>query len=158
MADLVYQRDGTKQLRVKLSTGNGFGADTLWGNVTYPDVACAGVADCRPNFGYHDLNGDGSADFVYQRNDNTDFRVKLSTGSGFATETLWGDVSFTNIACVGVVDCKPNFGYFDVNGDGGADFVYQRAGTSELRVKLSDLSAASATALHRPRSLRKRDQ
>ncbi|HMZ97187.1 MAG: FG-GAP-like repeat-containing protein [Nitrospira sp.] len=134
-ADFVYQRSDIDELRVLLSTGIGFSADTNWGMKSY-GIACAGASNCQPNFAFTDLNGDGKADFVYQRSDIDELRVMLSTGTAFGPDTSWG-VKAYGIACAGASNCIPNFTFADINGDGKADFVYQRSDIDELRVMLS---------------------
>ena len=64
-----------------------------WGSRAY-GVACTGASNCLPNFTFADVNGDGKADFIYQRTDVDEFRVLLSTGTGFGTDTAWGSKSY----------------------------------------------------------------
>ncbi|MBX3339700.1 MAG: VCBS repeat-containing protein [Nitrospira sp.] len=134
--DVVYERADVTEFRVMLSTGASFGTDTAWGSRTY-GIACAGSTNCAPAFGFFDGNGDGKADFIYHRTDTSEFRVLLSTGNSFESDTLWGNKDF-GIACAGASNCRPAFGYFDINGDGKSDFVYNRDNSMELRVILSN--------------------
>jgi hypothetical protein len=100
-------------------------------------IGCAGASNCVPAFGFFDGNGDGKADFIYHRVDANQFRVLLSTGSGFDTDTDWGDKDY-GVACAGSGNCQPAFGYFDTNGDGKSDFVYNRDNSTELRAVVSN--------------------
>ena len=65
------------------------------------------------------------------------FRSLLSTGNSFESDTLWGNKDF-GIACRAQTRCRPAFGYFDINGDGKSDFVYNRDNSMELQVILSN--------------------
>jgi RHS repeat-associated protein len=125
--DYVYSRDGTKEARALISTGSGFLAEKLWGTRLY-SIAGSGAL-----FWFQDVNGDGKADFIYQRDGTNQFYVKLSTGSSFGSETLL----FTR-AYGAAGDGSNNQNWFvDVNGDGYPDHVYQRDGNYEIRVLLN---------------------
>jgi hypothetical protein len=64
------------------------------------------------------VNGDGSADVVFQ-NPNNQFFVSLSTGTGFTTPSSW--IHYAGSFVAGQVQ------YADFNGDGRADLSFQGA-------------------------------
>jgi hypothetical protein len=118
--DLVY--DGTTGLRVMLSNGSAFGADTLWG--TRGDAYSA----TGPGLRFADLNRDGLPDVVYDSPSGV--RVKLNTGTSFAVDAVWGTrVESFNLADTG------RLMLMDVNGDDRPDLVYD--GTTGMRVMLN---------------------
>jgi len=126
--DYVYLQAGTKDMRAMLSTGTGFGPDTVWGTMSYDFAKTANGAYLTA--GFSDVNGDGMRDFHYQRaGTSRELRVMLSAGSSLGDDTSWGSKTYDSQEYSGDIA--------DVNGDGKADLVYQRAGTSEIRVMLS---------------------
>jgi uncharacterized protein (TIGR02594 family) len=112
-ADFLYTigSDITLYLRVLLSTGDGFGPDTLWG-VTTNAIGSWDITHAN-GFALGDLNGDGKADFFY--NSSRSLRVLLSSGAGFSPDTQWGMTSSAIAA----------WALADLNGDGKEDFLYQ---------------------------------
>lgn len=125
-ADLVYNMYGTGEYRVMVALSDGtFGTDSSWGTRAY-DIAY-GI----DGVGLAQMNWDGRADLVYQRNDTKEYWVKLSTGSGFQDDALWG-----------TINNKPgwsNKGSFlsDVTGDGLADLLYNSDRTNQRWVAIS---------------------
>ncbi len=132
MDDFFYRKKDSKELRVMLSNGNGFGSDTIWGYTTY------NTGNSDPTFTLTDMNGDGKADLIYRRKDKRDLRVLLSTGSSFGTDTLWGTYSYS------VGNSHPKSSFTDMNGDGLTDFVYRRKDTKTIRVMLNNGSSLGA--------------
>lgn len=126
LADMVYRRSGAKELRVKLSTGSGFGAETIWATYT------KGAATSEPSVAFTDMDGDGKADFVYRDSGTNTIRVLLSNGSSFGTDTIWGTFSY-GYAGSG----QPRGSFVDMDGDGKTDVIYRRSSTKDLRVMLS---------------------
>ena len=126
--DFIYRQKNTKTLRVMLSAGSGFGSDTVWGNYfrSYADP---------PNHAFADFNGDGKADFAYRRRNTKAWYIKLSNGTGFASERKWGSYKYA------VGDDAPDYAFADFNGDGKTDFAYRRQNTSDLRVMISNGSS-----------------
>jgi len=128
-ADLFYRSAGTDDLRVMLSTGDGFGPDISWG--TRPSDASEVIWTLA------DMNGDGKVDYVYQRGYTPEIWVMLSTGTGFGPQTMWGSRSFS-IGGYGWDGISGSLWTLDdMNGDGKADFFYQANNTNDLRVMLS---------------------
>ncbi|MBN1208925.1 MAG: VCBS repeat-containing protein [Myxococcaceae bacterium] len=138
--DYVYNRDGTRELRVLLSTGTGFAAEQGWGSRSYG----AGY-DGRSEW-LADVNGDGRADHVYSRDATRELRVRLSTGAGFGADTRWGE----RLYAVGYAGGSEWL--VDVSGDGRADYVYNRDGTREMRVLSSSGGAFGTDLLWRERT------
>lgn len=125
--DYVYNRDNTSEMRVMLSTGTSFSTDQLWGKRSY------GVGYDGHSQWLADVGGAGGqwADYIYNRDNTSDLRVMLSNGTSFSTDQLWGSRSY------GVGYDGRSEWLVDVNGDGRADYVYNRDNTSEIRVMLS---------------------
>ncbi len=129
MADVIY--DNSSNMRVLLSTGNGFQADALWGK------RLKSIGSESGGFQMTDVNGDGLADMIYDNNKS--IRVLLSTGSGFQTETIWG------YRTEGFPAAGTGFRLSDVNGDGLPDFIYDSStGGDFIRVSLNSGSSFPA--------------
>jgi hypothetical protein len=111
----------------------GFGTDTAWGSKSY-GVACLGSSNCRPGFAWTDVNGDGKVDFVYHRSDVDEWRVLLSTGTSFGTDTAWGTKAYGMPA-----SGRPIASQFSLWTSMGTveQTVYERTGTTEFRAMLS---------------------
>jgi hypothetical protein len=77
---------------------------------------------------YADLNGDGRADLIFQRMDNS-FWISLSTGPSFTPPELWMDHGGTFL--------EGQAQYVDLNGDGKADLIFQGS-DNNLWVSLSE--------------------
>jgi hypothetical protein len=112
-----------------LSTGTAFQKDQKWG-----------YRNGNNNVGYKgkaqfmaDVNGDGKADYVYNRDNTHEYWVMLSTGTAFKTDQKWGYRNGNNnVGFDGDAEWMA-----DVNGDGKADYVYNRDKTHEYWVMLS---------------------
>ncbi len=124
-ADYVYNDSNTRDYRVMLSTGTRFGTDTNWGTRDH------GVGFDGAGQWFADLNGDGRADYIYNDSSTRDYRVMLSNGSGFDSDTLWGTREH------GV---EANYAQWvvDVTGDGQADYVYNDSNTNNYYVMVSN--------------------
>jgi len=124
LADFIYQNGS--DVHVLLSTGIGFRSDdatAIWGKQT------SGYSSATPGFRMADVNGDGLPDFVYEAGSSGNIKILVNTGTGFQTDTLWGQRKKSyNSADFG-------FQMADVNGDGMADFVYDH--DRQIRVLLS---------------------
>ncbi len=57
MGDLVYNRAGTRELRVRLSTGSGFGKERKWADLPWEIM--------RTTYGTGDFTGDGKQDYIF---------------------------------------------------------------------------------------------
>ena len=121
MADYVYNANGTRDYRVMLSQGNALGTDTKWG------TRSNSVGDDGANQWFADVNGDGMTDYIYNKSGSRDYRVMLSQGNTFETDTKWGTRSNS------VGDDGTNQWFADVNGDGMADYIYNKAGSRDYR-------------------------
>ncbi|HYO64010.1 MAG TPA: Ca2+-dependent phosphoinositide-specific phospholipase C, partial [Pyrinomonadaceae bacterium] len=134
-ADYVYNRDGTKELWVLVSTGAGFQSDQKWGARTY-EVGHDGNSEW-----FADVNGDGRADYLYNREGTREMWVMTSGGTQFGPEQNWGSRNHP------VGRGGKSQWLADVNGDGRADYVYNRDGTRELWVMTSDGTKFSSPRL-----------
>lgn len=136
-ADYVYNRDKTHEYWVMTAKPDGsFSTDTNWGTRNERNNVGYGVK----GQGFADLNADGCADFIYNRDNTHEYWVMLSTGDLFATDTLWGTRNSNN-----------NVGWSgrgawmaDVTGDGLDDFVYNRDNTRENWVMPSKLPSTGS--------------
>jgi len=113
LPDFVYE-DTNRNIRVLLNTGSGFTNDD--------DTAIWGSRDMRYSDGsggpqLADFNGDGLADFAYEHQRTT--YVKLSTGTGFLAEQVWGTRTS------GYNDSNHGLRITDINGDGLVDLLYE---------------------------------
>ncbi len=114
-ADLIYETSKTgisSNFRVLLSTGDGFGADTLWGsrNVAYNTNF--------KRFQLADINSDYRPDLIHTDSSNN-LHAQLNTGTGFSTDTIITGVS---------VDPGTDFQMADATGDGIPDLIYDHSG------------------------------
>ncbi len=121
MADVVY--DGTDgQIHVSPSAGTWFRADTPW------LTSSTRVRDNPTRILYMaDVNGDGLADAIYIANNPEtgiqEFRVALSTGTGFLPDRGWGTFGGINPG----LSNYNNPIVTDVNSDSLPDLVYNNA-------------------------------
>jgi hypothetical protein len=127
-ADYVYNKDGTKEMHVLLSTGTSFGMDQNWGSRFY-SVGYSGNSEWLV-----DVNGDGLVDYVYNKDGSKEMHVLLNTGAGFGTDSSWGSRSF------GVGYSGQAEWFADIDGDGKADYIYNKDASKELRVMLGSIS------------------
>jgi hypothetical protein len=103
-------------MRVMLSNGTSFGADTQWGQRT------ASYTVGAMGFQLADFNGDGRPDLIYDGSGGYLHVLLNVNGAGFGADTIWGvrsQVYNSNDA---------GFRVGDVNGDGLPDVVYDAAG------------------------------
>ncbi len=94
------------------------------------------------NFDLFDLDGDGRADRIKQGHDDTgwaenwdpSFRFQLSTGNGFLANSSWNSegVRLRQYTDSSMTNCT--YDYFDVNGDGLPDRVWQSGTTFYFRL------------------------
>ncbi|WP_224245485.1 Ca2+-dependent phosphoinositide-specific phospholipase C [Hyalangium gracile] len=139
-ADYVYNRDGTREVHVLLSTGTSFASEQTWGSRAH------GVGYDGRSEWLADVNGDGRADHVYNRDGTRELRVRISTGAGFKTDSNWGERSH------GVGYAGGSEWLVDVSGDGRADYVYNRNDTREMRALVSTGSSFGTDRLWRERT------
>ncbi|MEL6556937.1 MAG: SpvB/TcaC N-terminal domain-containing protein [Bacteroidota bacterium] len=117
--DLVYNRSGKFGYYVMLSNDNSFGTEEFWGDRNH-SVAYDGNSQWMA-----DLNGDGMADHVYNRDDENGYYVMLSEADTFGVDTYWGNKDHG-------VENKGDLQWFvDLNGDGMDDHIFQRDGTDD---------------------------
>ncbi|MCP4112622.1 MAG: hypothetical protein GY749_45040 [Desulfobacteraceae bacterium] len=124
-ADLIYNRDDTKKYQVMTSKldGTGFNTDILWGEREYK---------VRGDMQWMtDVNGDGKADLIYNREDTKEYSIMISTETGFYFDTLWGTRRY------GVASGGDLQWLADVNNDGKTDLIYNRDDTKEYWVMTS---------------------
>ena len=114
---LIYSR-----FWVAVSTGTGFASPTMWVQFNFePYGEALGLARIV------DVNGDGSADLIFQQKAYGDdgnggpydnrFWVSLSTGTGFTTPAVW--------LHHGGESRRGQAQSADLNGDGKTDLIYQ---------------------------------
>jgi RHS repeat-associated protein len=120
--DLLYQRAGTREIRVLLGSDTGLGTEQLWGTMAH---------DPNDKLTVGDFNGDGKDDYLYTRNNTYEVYMMLSTGTSFQTPTLWATRGYS------IADSGDAWWPRDVNGDGLMDYVYVRDSTDQFRVLLS---------------------
>jgi RHS repeat-associated protein len=128
--DFFYKGDNGKYLYVGLSSGAAFATPSYWG--AYTDK----IGGENTQWYMIDLNRDGKADFIYEKDSDNDtkyYRALLSTGAGFASEQY----IFTRLYNAEDNDSKNRNWFADVNGDGCPDHVYKRNGGA-IRVLLSN--------------------
>lgn len=128
-ADLIYQQDGTSTWRVMLSNGTSLGPDTAWGSNTQ-GIRWDGGDGPR----FVDINADGKADLVYyQLNTTVTWRVLLSTGKSFVTDSVWATTAYVSSGYGG----RDQIFFVDGDGDGKPDIVYLQNQTATWRAVLS---------------------
>jgi hypothetical protein len=120
LGDQVYEASNGV-LRVRLSKGNGFAADSDWGG------RAVAYNPAKKGFSLRDMDGDGLPDLVYDST-SSEARVLLNRGTSFGPDTVWGtrSASYNPDA--------PGFQLADLNGDGVPDLVYE-ASNGVLRVR-----------------------
>jgi hypothetical protein len=118
-ADQVYNCDGGRDFKVRISNGHGFNTEATWRSRK------TGVANSGWSEWFVDLNGDGKADHINNGDGGQEYWVMLSTGNGFATDVSWGSSKYP-VAFGGKAQW-----FVDIDGDGLPDHVYNRANTNE---------------------------
>ena len=128
--DIAHSRSRWGSWRVSLSTGSGFTTQD-WSTNSW-------AIDWRPDNHEEvitgDFNGDGKTDIAHSRSRWGDWRVSLSTGSGFITQN-WSTSPYWTI------DWRPD-GHEEIvtgdfNGDGKTDIAHSRSQWGAWRVSLS---------------------
>jgi hypothetical protein len=138
--DLVYNRDDTHEYWVMFGKTDGaFDTAQKWG-----------LRDSGNGVGYDgkaqwlaDVNGDGCADLVYNRDDTREYWVILGKREIPKGMILSDKLAGTRQNDVGY-DGKAQW-LADVNGDGRADYVYNHNDTAEYWVMLSQEDNTFAT-------------
>jgi hypothetical protein len=126
-ADYVYNRDNTQEYWVMLANTDGtFQADKLAGSRNN-GVGFDGDAQWLA-----DVNGDGHADYIYNRDDTQEYWVMLGNGAGRFEADKKGGSRNNGAGFDGDAQWLA-----DVNGDGRADYVYNRDNTQEYWVMLA---------------------
>jgi hypothetical protein len=137
-ADFVYNRDDTHEYWVilgKREIPKGMILSDMLAGTRQNDVGDDGNA-----LWLADVNGDGRADLVYNKEGIPDYWVMLSNEDGtFAKDSNWGSRT-KGVGCDGKAQWLA-----DVNGDGRADYVYNQNGTPEYWVMLSQEDHTFAT-------------
>jgi predicted secreted protein len=116
---------------IALSIAKGYKTDADWGSRNSKNnVGFGGKGQWMA-----DVNGDGNADYVYNRDNKHEYWVMLSNGKdGFDTDKDWGSRnSKNNVGFSGKGQWMA-----DVNGDGKSDYVYNRDNKHEYWVMLSN--------------------
>lgn len=136
-ADLVYYQAGTGGTwRVLLSTGASFAGDAVWGTTTDGISSYGGSHQVF----LVDADGDGRVDLVYLKDGTATWRAALST---HGTNNVLGADGTLGTQSSGTVSTGGYHAHYlpDVNGDGKADVVYLKDGTTTLRAGLSAVGA-----------------
>ncbi|HKE15955.1 MAG TPA: FG-GAP-like repeat-containing protein, partial [Kofleriaceae bacterium] len=112
--DAVHRRtDNTIWVALALASGDGFAAPSLW-------QSGLGGAYAVDQAYYRDVDGDGRADLLFRKSNNTIW-VGRSTGTSFAAAASW--------ASPGGAFAPGQAQYGDVDGDGRADLVFRSGGS-----------------------------
>lgn len=145
----IFAFDGTNSYAA-LGTGTGFGAKQTWGATPDGAVAqtvCTEITGCftiGPYYHYaatlFDLNADGKSDITSFSNGGVS--VSLSTGTSFATQSLWS-TEFGGAAGWGATDYLRTLA--DVNGDGLVDLVGITPTAVKVALNTGSSFAASTT-------------
>jgi len=143
-ADYVYNKDGTREYWVLLANqAKPFGDGSL------RDAKQAGSRNSNNDVGYDgkaqwmaDVNGDGRADYVYNRNNKYEYWVMLARSDGtFETDKNAGSRNSNNkVGWSGDGEWMA-----DVNGDGRADYIYNRDKYKEYWVMLANADGTFQT-------------
>jgi len=129
--DIAHSRSKWGDWRVSLSTGTGFITQN-WS--TSPFLAIDWLQDGHEKIISGDFNGDGKTDIARSRSKWGDWRVSLSTGTGFITQN-WSTSPF--LAIDWLQDGHEEFIIGDFNGDGKTDIAHSQSTWSDWRVSLS---------------------
>ncbi|MBN2533834.1 MAG: hypothetical protein JXB88_13140 [Spirochaetales bacterium] len=121
------------RFRIQLNTGKGFASTEVWSsNGKY--LRHYNSDNHAYTYDYMDINGDGRPDRVWQ-NSSSVLNVKYNTGEGFGSaETMKSAGEYLRKA---TADGDTTYDYFDMNGDGLLDRVWQN-GNSILNIRFNN--------------------
>jgi len=117
LVDFVQRAPNTQTLKVMLNTGAFFEDPVVWGEYTGEQPG----SDTQLNYLLSDMNGDGTADFLFRENYSKTYKVLINNGASFGTPVEWGTYNGTMSYSVGFI----NYAVVDMNGDGLADILYR---------------------------------
>lgn len=132
-ADRIWVPDGTYEVWVALSDGNDFITPQLWLSRAETGVNVNSYGGW--NILYGDVNGDGMTDRVWMPNGTREWRVAISTGTGFKAPVVWASDADSPVTVYSWNGQTKSL--TDVNGDGLPDLVWRPDGRSDVWVALS---------------------
>lgn len=153
LPDRIISQDDNTTWAIQTNTGSGFNTNTTWGTISrkvsgsvrYDHIRYSppmGTYGSETFVDFFDINGDGLPDRVMAEEGDSNWKVQLNTGSGFASMTSWG----TNERMVstyaaydvirGISDGRETFvDVVDLNGDGLPDRVMATDGNTNWKVQ-----------------------